>query len=88
MNLDGGEALPIPEELQSVITMDPEVLGGTPFFKGTRVTLATFLDHVQAGCSLDRFLKGHASVHREQAGAVLEWLGQQSRHSISLEMAS
>lgn len=78
----------IPKELQNVITEDPEVLGGTPCFRGTRVPLATFLDHVEAGCSLDLFLSGYSSVHREQAAAVLEWLSVQSRRSIGLEIAS
>lgn len=78
----------IPKELQSVIDMDPEILGGTPCFIGTRVPLATFLDHVEAGYSLDQFLKGYSSVQREQATAVLVWLGDESRKTIGLEYAS
>ena len=78
----------IPKELQSTIVIDQEILGGTPCFKGTRVPLATFLDHVETGYSLDRFLKGYSSVHREQAQAVLEWLSNQSRKTVGLELAS
>lgn len=78
----------IPKELQSVIAMDPEILGGTPCFIGTRVPVATFLDHVEAGFSLDQFLRGYSSVQREQATAVLVWLGHESRKTIGLEYAS
>lgn len=78
----------IPEELKEIITIDPEILGGTPCFGGTRVPLATFLDHVECGYSLDRFLKGYSSVHREQASAVLEWLSDQSRQRIGIDIAS
>ena len=71
----------IPNDLIEIITVDPEVLGGTPCFKGTRVPLATFLDHIEAGVSLDRFLQGYSSVSREQALAVMEWQRRESRDS-------
>jgi len=78
----------IPKELEQVIVIDSQILGGTPCFKGTRVPLTTFLDHIEAGYSLDRFLQGYSSVHREQATAVLEWLSSQSRKAIGIELAS
>jgi uncharacterized protein (DUF433 family) len=78
----------IPKELEGIILIDPEILGGTPCFSGTRVPLATFLDHIEAGCSLDEFLKGYSGVKREQALAVLAWLSQKSRESIGLDLAS
>lgn len=78
----------IPNELKDVITVDSEILGGTPCFKGTRVPLATFLDHIEMGISLDRFLRGYSSVKREQAEAVLEWQSRESRRSIGLDLAS
>jgi len=76
------------EGLSEVVVSDPEILGGTPCFKGTRVPLDTFLDHVEAGYSLDRFLRGYSSVHREQATLVLELIGEKSREWTSLLMAS
>jgi uncharacterized protein (DUF433 family) len=78
----------IPDELKDVIVSDPEISGGTPCFKGTRVPLATFLDHVEVGYSLDEFLKGYSSVRREQAALVLEWLSHESRKTIGLDLAS
>lgn len=78
----------IPKELQRVIVSNPEILGGTPCFQGTRVPLTTFLDHVELGYSLDRFLKGYSSVNRDQALVVLEWFGRNSREAIGLDLAS
>lgn len=57
---------------QSVIHSDPEILGGTPVFRGTRVSAQALLDYLQAGRSLDEFLDDFPSVTREQAVAVLE----------------
>jgi uncharacterized protein (DUF433 family) len=78
----------IPIELGGKIKSDPEILGGTPCFEGTRVPLATFLDHVEAGFSIDRFLQGYPSVSRQQVLDVLEWLSNESRKSVGLEIAS
>ncbi len=56
----------------SVIHSDPEILGGTPVFVGTRVPLRNLFDYLQRGHSLDEFLVAFPSVTREQAMAVLE----------------
>lgn len=55
-----------------VIQRDPEILGGTPVFRGTRVPIQTLFDHLEAGDSLDTFLDDFPSVAREVAVAVLE----------------
>lgn len=55
-----------------VIQRDPEILGGTPVFRGTRVPIQTLFDHLEAGDSLDTFLDDFPSVTREVAVAVLE----------------
>lgn len=78
----------IPDQLKQAIICDPEILGGTPCFKGTRVPLSTFLDHIEAGISLEKFLEGYSSVQKDQAQLVLEWLSQESRKSIGIELAS
>lgn len=59
------------------IAIDPEVLGGTPVFEGTRVPLRSLFDHLEAGDSLEVFLEDFPSVTREQAIAMLE-LSKQS----------
>ena len=55
-----------------VIHSDPDILGGTPVFIGTRVPIKTLLDYLAAGDSLDEFLDHFPSVSREQAIATLE----------------
>lgn len=51
---------------------DPEILGGTPVFQGTRVPVQTLLDYLEGGDTLDEFLDGFPGVSREQAVAFLE----------------
>jgi uncharacterized protein (DUF433 family) len=55
-----------------VIHSDPDILGGTPVFVGTRVPMKTLLDYLEAGDPLDEFLDHFPSVKREQAIAALE----------------
>jgi uncharacterized protein (DUF433 family) len=62
------QTLPIAQIFHS----DPEVLGGTPVFTGTRVPVQNLLDHIEAGDSIDDFLSGFPSVRREQVIAFLE----------------
>ena len=57
---------------QSVIHSDPEILGGTPVFIGTRVPAQTLIDYLEAGHPLNEFLDDFPSVTREQAVAALE----------------
>jgi uncharacterized protein (DUF433 family) len=54
-----------------VIQRDPEILGGTPVFAGTRVPFQSLIDYLAGGDSLDEFLRQFPSVRREQAQAAL-----------------
>lgn len=56
---------------------DPEILGGTPVFKNTRVPVQSLFDHLEAGDSIGDFLEGFPSVRREHVIAVLEESRQQ-----------
>ena len=56
----------------NVITRDPDVLGGTPVFRGTRVPFQALLDYVEGGQSLNDFLDDFPTVTRETAVRVLE----------------
>lgn len=60
------------QRLASVVHSDPEILGGTPVFRGTRVPLRNLIDYLERGHSLDEFLDAFPSVSREQAVAALE----------------
>ena len=55
-----------------VVHRDPDILGGTPVFVGTRVPVKNLFDYLEAGDSLDAFLTSFPSVTREQAIAALE----------------
>ena len=59
-------------KVSSIIHADPEILGGTPVFIGTRVPAQSLFDHLEAGDSIDDFLEGFPSVRRDQVIAVLE----------------
>ncbi len=54
------------------ISAEPEVMGGTVVFTGTRVPVQTLLDYLEAGETIDDFLEGFPSVTREQVIAFLE----------------
>jgi uncharacterized protein (DUF433 family) len=58
--------------IQSLITIDSEILGGQPVFKGTRVPVESLFDHLEAGISLNDFLEDFPSVSKEQAIALLD----------------
>lgn len=62
--------------LRDVVHADPEILHGTPVFRGTRVPVQALLDHLEAGDTLDTFLDSFPSVPREQAVAFIELAGR------------
>ena len=59
--------------LKDIISIDNEVLGGQTVFKGTRVTVETLFDHLEAGITIDAFLDDFPSVTKEQAIALLDY---------------
>lgn len=59
-------------EFRGIVHSDPEILGGTPVFVGTRVPLQNLVDSLEGGESVDEFLEGFPTVKREQAIAVIE----------------
>lgn len=60
------------EDLQGVVHTDPEIMGGTPVFVGTRVPLQNLIDYLEGGESIEDFLDGFPSVKREYVIAVIE----------------
>ena len=59
-------------ESGDLITVDPDVLGGAPVFKGTRVPVKTLFEYLENDYSLEEFLDCFPSVTREMARRVLE----------------
>lgn len=56
----------------SVVHSDPEIMGGTPVFVGTRVPVQVLVDHLLGGSTVDEFLDDFPSVRREQANAFVQ----------------
>ena len=57
----------------AVISCRPDVMGGTPVFRGTRVPVQTLLDYLEGGETIDELLAGFPSVTREQAASALRY---------------
>jgi uncharacterized protein (DUF433 family) len=55
-----------------LITSTPDILGGTPVFRGTRVPVQTLIEYLEGGQTIDEFLDGFPTVTREQVIAFLE----------------
>jgi len=57
---------------KAVVHSDPDILGGTPVFIGTRVPFQTLMDYLEAGHPLSEFLNDFPTVNRKQALAALD----------------
>jgi uncharacterized protein (DUF433 family) len=58
--------------MEKVIHVDPDILGGTPVFWGTRVPVKNLFDYLKTGETVGDFLKDFETVRRDQAVHVLE----------------
>jgi uncharacterized protein (DUF433 family) len=58
--------------MQRVVVKDPNILGGEPVFRGTRVPFKILIDYLEGGDTLDQFLEQYPSVSRELAIAAIE----------------
>jgi len=61
---------------KQIVHSDPEILGGTPVFVGTRVPVQALLDFLEGGDTIEEFLDNYPGVSREQAVAFLEEAGR------------
>ena len=59
-----------------IVHSDPEILGGTPVFVGTRVPVQALLDYLEGGDTIEAFLDDYPGVSREKAVAFLEEAGR------------
>ncbi len=66
-----------------IISISPEIMGGTAVFAGTRVPIQTFLDYLKAGESIDDFLAGFPTVTKEQAISLLAEAEKQLTTSVA-----
>ena len=59
-------------DVSAVFHSDPEIMGGTPVFTGTRVPVQNLVDYLEGGESIDEFLAGFPTVKREQVIGFIE----------------
>ena len=64
------------------VDVDPEIMSGTPVFRGTRVPVQSLFEYLEDSMTLDEFLDCFPTVRREDAIAVLEWGKFESRLGI------
>lgn len=74
----------IPAELESVLSIDPDIMHGQLCFTGTRVPLTVMLDNFDEGMGVNEFVQEYPSVLRKQALAVAQWQQRQSRRVFGL----
>src|SRR5262249_21405547 len=67
-----GWFLILPFMKNEIVSVSPEVMGGTPVFAGTRVPVQTLIEYLEGGESIEDFLEGFPTVTREQVIAFLE----------------
>lgn len=58
--------------VKRIISSSPDIMGGTPVFRGTRVPVQTLLDYLEAGETIDDFLEGFPTVDRQCVIAFLD----------------
>src|SRR5262249_61542006 len=68
-----GEAEMNTVDKEDFVTVDPEIMHGTPVFKGTRVPIDTLFDYIATRDSLEEFLADFPSVKREYAEMAIEY---------------
>ncbi len=68
---------------QPVVSRNPDVMGGTPVFAGTRVPVQTLLDYLEAGDLINEFWEGFPSVTRDHVVAFLEQAKDRLVESVS-----
>jgi len=61
---------------KQIVHSDPEIVSGTPVFRGTRVPVQALLDYIEGGDTLDEFLDDFPSVSRDLVVAFLEAAGR------------
>jgi uncharacterized protein (DUF433 family) len=78
----------VPQGLEGVLSIDPEIMHGDLCFAGTRVPLTVFLDNEEAGVSVEEFSQNYPSVKLAHIQAVIEWKNAAIRQAAGLQRAS
>ena len=59
-------------QVDDLVTIDPEILGGTPVFRGTRVPVKSLFDYLEDNYTLEQFIEFFPTVTIDMARRVLE----------------
>ncbi len=78
------EAKKIHEAAGGLVVSNPDILSGTPVFKGTRLPVSSLFEYLASGLSLDYFIESFPCVTREQAEGILRY----GQHVIEEELAA
>ena len=76
----------IPPELKSVLSIDPEVMGGDICFTGTRIPVVMLLDNLAVGTSMEAFYDAYPDLTPEQCEPVMRWENRQAKRALGLEL--
>ena len=74
--------------VSGVFHSDPEILGGTPVFTGTRVPVQNLVDYLEGGETIDEFLAGFPTVKREQVIAFIETAAEKALAAAGREIVA
>jgi len=66
---------------RNLITSNPEILGGKPVFKGTRVPVSNLIEYLESGYTVNDFLQGFPTVKKNQVNQILNLLSKQITES-------
>lgn len=75
----------VPPGLESVLSIDPEVMHGDLCFRGTRVPLTVLLDNLAEGMGIDEFLDNYPSVERLQVESIIHWQNDEIRRAAGID---
>ena len=78
-------SMKVPEELSSLLSINPNIMSGAICFTGTRIPVQILLDNHRASVALDDFLDAYPDLTREQVQAVIDWEDRQARKQLGLE---
>lgn len=74
--------------MNSIVCSNPEIMGGTPCFSGTRVPVRSLFDYLEGGYTVDYFLAQFPTVRKEQVLSLLESASQETEAKALAEMKS
>jgi len=69
------------------ISIDPDILSGTPVFKGTRIPVQTLFDYLKAGDSINEFIEGFPVARRVQLHYTLQMIAQTKKPHLQIDRA-